>query len=85
MTLIVSLRIPDGIVIAGDSLATLPTQVELHGQFEITCPSCEHIHTVEQEVTIPSAWVMLLEPWEAWSSRSKPFWRKGKEDSPGNA
>jgi len=46
MTLIVSLMIPDGIVIAGDSLSTMVGQGELQGKVEVTCPECNHKHTV---------------------------------------
>ena len=52
MTLIVSLRIPDGIVIAGDSLSTLMGQ----GQFETTigviCPECNHQHEIQPKSPI---------------------------------
>ncbi|MCL4394135.1 MAG: hypothetical protein M1482_04900, partial [Chloroflexi bacterium] len=46
MTLIVSLRIPDGIVIAGDSLSTMMAQIEVKGDLDVTCPNCGHQHTV---------------------------------------
>ena len=45
MTLIVSLRIPDGIVIAGDSLSTTMQQLHIQGEFEVECPECSHKHT----------------------------------------
>ena len=45
MTLVVSLLIPDGIVLAGDSLATIETLNTLQGQVDVTCPSCQHQHT----------------------------------------
>jgi hypothetical protein len=38
MTLVVSLLIPDGIVLAGDSLATIETLNTLQGQVDVTCP-----------------------------------------------
>jgi hypothetical protein len=44
MTLIVSLRIPDGIVIAGDSLATMMGNLEVKADVNIACPSCGHQH-----------------------------------------
>lgn len=50
MTLIVSLRIPDGVVIAGDSLATMTNQIELQGEMEITCPQCSHQHTIKPKL-----------------------------------
>jgi len=45
MTLIVSLQIPDGIVLAGDSLATIETLNTVQGQVDVTCPNCQHQHT----------------------------------------
>ena len=42
MSLIVSLRILDGIVIAADSLATTMNQVEIRGEMNVECPQCEH-------------------------------------------
>lgn len=46
MTLTVSLRIPDGIVIAGDSLSTTQSQIQVQGQIGVTCPNCGHQHDV---------------------------------------
>ena len=46
MTLIVSVISADGIVIAGDSLASLHGQVNVSKPSEITCPKCEHTHVV---------------------------------------
>ena len=40
MSLIVSLRIPDGIVIAGDSMSTMRSQIGVGGTAEIQCPNC---------------------------------------------
>lgn len=47
MTLIVSLRTVDGIVLAGDSLATYMTSPQVKGDIDVTCPSCGHQHTTE--------------------------------------
>jgi len=44
MTLIVSMRIPDGIVLAGDSLSTLLRGTEVQGDLDIKCPRCGHDH-----------------------------------------
>src|SRR5690348_1209101 len=53
MTLIVSLIIPDGIVIAGDSLATIIQYgTAAQGDVDVTCPNCQHKHTVP--ATLPS-------------------------------
>ena len=46
MTLIVSLRIPDGIVIAGDSLSTVSEHGQLEGEINLTCPSCNKSHKI---------------------------------------
>ena len=47
MTLIVSVISADGIVIAGDSLASLHGQVNVSQSGEITCPQCQHTHVVQ--------------------------------------
>lgn len=44
MTLIVSMRVPDGIVLGGDSLATFPGAVGLKMDTEGECPHCGHEH-----------------------------------------
>ncbi len=44
MTLIVTLRTPDGIVIAGDSLSTMVANKQLEGDFNVQCPKCNHPH-----------------------------------------
>ena len=54
MTLIVSLRIPDGIVIAGDSLSTVVDQRQLEATIDVTCPECEHKHEIQQSLPIPA-------------------------------
>ena len=53
MTLIVSLRIPDGIVIAGDSLSTVVGQGQLEATTEVTCPECNHKHEIQQKLPMP--------------------------------
>ena len=53
MTLIVSLRIPDGIVIAGDSLATVVGQGQLEATIGVTCPQCNHEHEIESKFPMP--------------------------------
>lgn len=53
MTLIVSLRIPDGIVIAGDSLATMMNQMQWEGEIEVECPKCGEKHSVKQVIPLP--------------------------------
>lgn len=54
MTLVVSVRVPDGIVIAADSLATLQAQGQTSASIEISCPNCQHKHTVDVDVPIPT-------------------------------
>jgi hypothetical protein len=51
MTLIVSLRNPDGIVIAGDSLSTMMGTLQVQGDLNVTCPQCGHQHT--ETATLP--------------------------------
>ena len=53
MTLIVSLRIPDGIVVAGDSLATVVGQGQLEATIGVTCPQCNHEHEIESKLPMP--------------------------------
>ena len=47
MTLIVSMRIPDGIVIAGDSLSTITAQSRIVNIQDIKCPDCGKKHKVK--------------------------------------
>lgn len=47
MTLIVSVISADGIVIAGDSLASLRGQVNVSKSSDIICPECNHKHVIE--------------------------------------
>lgn len=51
MTLIASLRTLDGIVIAGDSLATFTTNPTLQGDVDVVCPSCGHKHITQATLT----------------------------------
>jgi len=58
MTLIVSLRTVDGIVVAGDSLSTIMAQVQFKAQLDIKCPQCGHEHREDPVATggqIPSS------------------------------
>lgn len=50
MSLVTSLIISDGIVIAGDSLSTARNQVKVAGEVEATCPNCGNQHTIEPEL-----------------------------------
>ena len=50
MTLIVSVISADGIVIAGDSLASLHRQVNVSQSNEIVCPNCNHQHVVQANI-----------------------------------
>ena len=54
MTLIVSLRIPDGIVIAGDSLSTINRTGQLDININTVCPRCKHNHKIQQKMPIPN-------------------------------
>ena len=55
MTLIVSLRIPDGIVIAGDSLLMLMKQDNIDHKIDVTCPDCNHKHKISNRLSMPPA------------------------------
>lgn len=57
MTLIVSLRIPDGIIIAGDSFATMMGNLQPRANFGVVCPNCGHSHEVDiamDPISMPS-------------------------------
>ena len=53
MTLIVSLRIPDGVVIAGDSLSAMMVGAKARAQKVVKCPNCKGSHQVGMEVNLP--------------------------------
>lgn len=53
MSLVVTLRIPDGLVIAGDSLATMQAQLQIAAQFEADCPACK-THIQLNDVKAPA-------------------------------
>lgn len=73
MTLIVSLRIPDGIVIAGDSLSTSMRQLQIQGEFEVTCPECGHEHTVGP---VPVGPIRMPSTTFAYAQKVFPFLEK---------
>lgn len=50
MTLIASFRTADGIVLAGDSLATMNAQLRLQGEVPAKCPECEHEFTLQPKI-----------------------------------
>ncbi|MBD3308180.1 hypothetical protein GF339_17170, partial [candidate division KSB3 bacterium] len=53
MSLVVSLRVPDGIVVAADSLSTAQNLLQFAAQnIELTCPSC-HEKISGQELRLP--------------------------------
>lgn len=69
MSLIVSLRVPDGIVVAGDSLATSQNVVQFIAQdVEVECPGCKQKVTGE-ELKLPQIPV----PFSASSYTQKVF------------
>ena len=47
MSLIVSLRIIDGIVLAGDSMATIMGESRFGVESDVECPKCKHKHKVQ--------------------------------------
>jgi hypothetical protein len=72
MTLIVSLRIPDGIVIAGDSLATMTGSLEPQTTVQVECPDCGHKHNLV--VQLPS--INVTAATFSYSQKVFPFLKK---------
>ena len=72
MTLIVSLRIPDGIVIAGDSLSTSMAQGQLDININAVCPHCKRNHKIQQKVPIPDLPVTSF----SYAQKIFPFYGK---------
>ncbi len=52
MSLVVSLRIPDGIVIAADSLSTMSGTLGIAGDLQATCPHCNEAFDIK-DLTFP--------------------------------
>ncbi len=48
MSLAISLRIPDGIVVAADSLSTAKTNLEFAADFKLECPECNKQISLEK-------------------------------------
>lgn len=72
MTLIVSLRIPDGIVIAGDSLSTVTAHGQLEGEVNFVCPSCNQSHSIPHKIPIPPMTATTL----SYTQKVFPFGEK---------
>ena len=72
MTLIVSLRIPDGIVIAGDSLSTASKTEELDIKIDAVCPHCEQKHNFKHKMPIPNVPVTTF----SYAQKVIPFYDK---------
>lgn len=53
MSLIVSLRTPDGVVIAGDSLSTMRNNLSVRADVDVQCPSCGQQHTQNIDLNPP--------------------------------
>ena len=53
MSLVVSLRTADGIVIAADSLATVRAQQQIEAEIEVKCPKCDETTKVKLEELPP--------------------------------
>jgi len=69
MSLIVSLRVPDGIVVAADSLSTAQTRVEIVAEAaELQCPHCKQMVSA-QDLKLPT----LNFPFSASSYTQKLF------------
>jgi len=50
MTLIASFRTADGIVLAGDSLATMSARLQFQGEVPAKCPECQHEFTLKPSI-----------------------------------
>jgi hypothetical protein len=72
MTLIVSLRTPDGIVIAGDSLASMMTQMNFEANLEVECPDCGKIHPMSVSIPMPPQPATTL----SYAQKVFPFLKK---------
>jgi hypothetical protein len=72
VTLIVSLRIPDGIVIAGDSLSTMVGQGQLEATIDVTCQKCEHKQAIQQSFQIPPVSTTTF----SYAQKVFPFYNK---------
>lgn len=53
MTLVVSVRVPDGVVVGADSLATLKVSGQGRAKTTATCPNCGHEHDIEAVFDLP--------------------------------
>lgn len=70
MSLIVSLRIPDGVVIAGDSLATMMSQLEIAASGSVSCPECKHAFQM-QDIKLPP--IPVASSTRSFSQKIFPF------------
>ncbi len=67
MTLAVSLRVPDGIVVAADSLSTAQSSVQIATQTQVKCPECGKV--IGDKLKLPS----VVFPFSASSYTQKLF------------
>ncbi len=72
MTLIVSLRIPDGIVIAGDSLSTVSRTGQLDVKIDTVCPNCKQKHNIQHKLPIPNVPITTF----SYAQKVFPFYDK---------
>lgn len=52
MSIIASIRIPNYIVIAGDSVLTLMKHEEFNYEYEAVCPACDHKYTIHDRLKL---------------------------------
>lgn len=73
MTLIASVRVPDGIVIAADSMSTIPIQPpKISAKGKTTCPNCGKEHEFSVAIDVPvSQGVSTTLP---YSQKLQPLW-----------
>ena len=65
MSLVVSLRIPDGIVIAADSLSTMSSKLDITGDLQTRCPHCDESFDIKDlklpPIPVPSSTMSFTE------------------------
>lgn len=73
MTLVVSLRIPDGIILAADSLSTVTGRLNIGGHLQTVCPECK------KKISLPDLKMPPIPfPSSTFSYAQKLFPFKGK-------
>ena len=74
MTLIASCRVPDGIIIAGDSMSSLvvaPPKMEASGRTK--CPNCGQVHDFKTHINTPIG--LGVTSTSPYSQKIQPLWK----------